>query len=296
MDDIAEDAAPSSAVGPNAAQARYWNSPATAPWVGLQKRLDALLALLSRAALNRAAPVPGEHVLDVGCGCGATVLDLARHVGNSGQVVGVDISEQMLARAQARVAADGLAHVSLTLGDAETNEFAAKNFDLVFSRLGVMFFSDPVAAFANLHRALKPSGRMVFVCCRTPAENRYITAAVQAALPLLPSGAVPVPAPDEPGMFSFADPDRVRRVLRDAGFRNVVFDPHNEGMRLGGPGDAADAAAFSLQFGPLTRVLDKTGPELSVAVLTAVTEAYRCLEGAEGLVLDGAFWIVTAHP
>jgi SAM-dependent methyltransferase len=296
MQGITKNAAPVPADVPGAAQASYWNSPATAPWVALQERLDALLAPLSRAALERAAPLPGEHALDVGCGCGATVLELARRVGPSGRVQGVDISAQMLERAKERAAAQGLTEIALTLADAAIHAFTPAGFDLVFSRLGVMFFGDPVAAFANLHRALKSSGRLVFLCCRSPAENRYITAAVQAARPLLPPGAMPIPGPEEPGMFSLADPDRVRRVLESAGFRDVALVPHDERMRLAGPGGAAEAAAFSLQFGPLTRVMDEGGPELSEAILAAVTEAYRGLEGPDGIVLDGAFWIVIARP
>lgn len=125
--------------------------------------------------------MPGEAALDVGCGCGATVLELTRRVGPSGRVHGVDISAQMLGRARERVAAGGFANVALTLADAAAHAFPPRGFDLVFSHLGVMFFGAPVSAFANLRHALKPSGRMVFVCCRTPAENRYITTAVQAA-------------------------------------------------------------------------------------------------------------------
>lgn len=287
---------PTPAVGPEAPQARYWNSPATAHWVTLQERLDALFAPLSRAAIDHARPLPGEHVLDVGCGCGATVLELARRVGLAGSVTGVDVSAHMLARAKERISAEGLSQVTLTLADAATQPFMPGSIDLVFSRLGIMFFSDPVAAFANLRRALKLSGRVVLACPRTPAENQYITAAVQAARPLLPPGALPTSAPDEPGMFSFADPGRVRRILEGAGFREVSLQPYDELMHLGGPGGAADAAAFSIQFGPLTRVRADAGPQLQQSILEAVTMAYRRLEGPQGIMLEGAFWIVTARP
>lgn len=284
--------------GPDARQLHYWNSPATAPWVTLQDRLDALFAPLSDATLRRAAPAAGEHALDVGCGCGATVLELARRVGASGRVQGVDISAPMLARAAERIAAAGLSQATVTLADAATHAFAPQTFDLVLSRLGVMFFGDPLAAFAHLRRALKPTGRMVFLCCRTPAENTYITTAVRVALPLLPAGAMPVPGPEEPGMFSLADPVRVRRILEGAGFRDIVLHAHDQRMRLTGPGPnaAAEAAAFSLQFGPLTRVLGEAAPARQQAVLAAVTEAYRHIEGPDGIMIDGAFWIVSANP
>jgi SAM-dependent methyltransferase len=280
----------------DARQVRYWNSPATAPWVTWQERLDEMFAPLTNAAMDLAKPAPGEQVLDVGCGCGATVLELARRVGIAGRVRGIDISAPMLARAENRVTAAEITGVTLTLADAATYAFEPASLDLVFSRVGVMFFGDPIGAFGNLRRALKPSGRMVFLCCRSAAENRYITTAVQAAQPLLPPGATPIPGPEEPGMFSLADPARVRRILGAAGFRDVDLQPLDQRMRLAGPGGAADGAAFSLQFGPLTRVLGEAGPALQQSILDAVTETYRRLEQPEGIMLDGAFWIVTAHP
>ena len=182
--------------------ARYWNGSATAPWVTLQDKLDALLGPPGLVALRQANPDAGENVLDVGCGCGATTLEFASRVGRSGRVLGVDISEQLLARARERVVEMGFSQVTLKLADAGTYPFELESFDHLYSRLGIMFFGTPVAAFANLRSALKPSGQMTFLCCRTPAENTYISTAVQAARPLLPSDAMPIPGPDEPGMFS----------------------------------------------------------------------------------------------
>lgn len=281
--------------GPDARMARYWNGSATAPWVTLQDRLDALLGPPGTAALSQAGPKGGEHVLDVGCGCGATTLEFARLVGKPGRVLGVDISERMLARARERVVENGLTQVGLALADAGTYSFEPETFDVIYSRLGIMFFGSPVAAFANLRSALKPSGRITFLCCRTPAENTYISTAVQAAKPLLPPDAVPIPAPGEPGMFSLADPSRVQDILERAGFRDVELRRHDERMRLAGPGKAIEAADFSLQFGPLTRVLDDAPPALKEAILSAVAEAYRLIEGPEGIVAQGAFWIVSAR-
>ena len=296
MTNVTSDNRSPSLDGPNARQAEFWNSPATAPWVTIQERLDAHFAPLARATLDVALPAAGEHVLDVGCGCGATVLELARHVGATGHVAGVDISAPMLDRARSRVEAAGLSHVTLTLADAATHSFEPAGFDLVFSRLGVMFFADPAAAFANLRAALKPTGRLVMACIRTQAENPQTVTAVQAARPLLPPGALPAAGPEEPGMFSLANPARVRRVLETAGFRDIVLTPHDEAMKLAGPGGAAEAAAFSVQFGPLPRALAEADVDVRRAVLEAVTETYRRLESPDGIVLGAAFWIVTARP
>jgi len=279
-----------------ARMARYWNSPATAPWVTLQDRLDGLLAPAGAAALRQANPEAGEHVLDVGCGCGATTLEIAGAVSNRGRVFGVDVSEQMLARARERIVEKQLAQAGLALADAGTYSFEPQAYDLIYSRLGIMFFADPIAAFANLRSALKPSGRMTFLCCRTPAENTYISTAVQAARPLLPPDAVPVPGPEEPGMFSLADPSRIQHILAHAGFREIELLRHDERMRLAGPGGVVEAAEFSLQFGPLTRVLSEMAPALREAVLSKVSDVYRQIEGPEGLVLQGAFWIASARP
>lgn len=274
---------------------RYWNSPAAMAWVTLQDRLDTMFREVSSAALDAAHPAAGERALDVGCGCGGTTLDLARRVTASGQVVGVDISTPMLERARQRATELGLQNVDLTLADAGTHPFSSASFDLVFSRVGVMFFAEPVAAFANLRRALRPSGRMVFLSCRSAAENRYITTAVEAALPLL-SDVAPGPLGANNSMFSLADATHTRALLQQAGFRDITLKPLDRKMLLGGPGAAADAAAFSMQFGPLTRVLTDATPALREGILQAVTESYKRFEGPEGIALDGAFWIVSARP
>ncbi len=275
---------------------RYWNSSATAPWVTLQDRLDALLGPAGDAAIREANPKSAEHVLDVGCGCGGSTLEFARLVGKLGHVTGVDISDQMLARARERVVEKGFAQVTLAVADAGSFAFEPAGFDHIYSRLGIMFFGAPVAAFDNLRSALKTSGRMTFLCCRTAAENTYISTAVQAARPLLPNDAVPIPGPDEPGMFSLANPSRVQDILGRAGFRQIELRRHDERMRLGGPGEAIEAANFSLQFGPLTRVLNDLKPAAREALISAVANAYRQIDGPEGIVLQGAFWIVTARP
>lgn len=275
--------------------ARYWNSPAAVAWVTLQDRLDAMFKEVSSIALDVASPASGARALDVGCGCGATTIDLARRVTAAGHVTGVDISAPMLERARERAAELGLANVALTLADAGAHPFPPASFDLVFSRVGVMFFAEPVAAFANLRRALRSTGRMVFLSCRSAVENRYITAAVEAAMPLLrdvPPGLLGVNNP----MFSLADAAHVQALLASAGFRDIVLQPLDRKMVLGGPGSATDAAAFSLQFGPLTRVLPEATPELRESMLQAVTESYRRHEGPTGIALDGAFWIVSARP
>ena len=286
------DATPEGATdgNPNLPQIDYWNSPATRAWVTLQARMDALFAPLTEVALSHAAAMPGESVLDIGCGCGATVLALAGRVGAAGRVLGVDISAPMLARAEARVAEAGMTQVELRLADVSAVDLGAAAFDLAFSRFGVMFFIDPVAAFTRLHGAMKPGGRLVFACFRPMAENAWVAVPQAAGRGLF--APPPPPGPDDPGQFAFADPARVRRILEAAGFHGLRFTPHDPAMRLGR--DAADAAALSTQIGAFSRALAHA-PEQLPALLAALVAAYAPHEGPQGVVLPGAIWLVSAR-
>jgi len=279
---------------PNAREVEYWNSAATLPWVTLQTRLDELFRPLTQVALDHAAPQPGERVIDIGCGCGATVLELARRVGPRGHVLGIDISEHMLARARQRIAEAACTQAELALADMSSFAFTPHDFDLAFSRFGVMFFSNPVAAFANLHSALKPSGRLVFACFRPLAENLWVLAPFTAVKHLLPPS--PPPGPEEPGQFAFADPDRVRRILGEAGFSAITFTKHDPIMVMAGPGaGAAEAAAFSSQIGPAARALIGAPESLKSAVRDGLAAAFSQYDGPNGVTLPGAIWIVSAR-
>jgi SAM-dependent methyltransferase len=278
---------------PNAQQVEYWNSAAAQTWVKLQTRLDQLFHPLTQVALEHTAPRPGDRVIDIGCGCGATVLELARRVGPGGHVLGVDLSGPMLDLARKRAAEAGFTQTTLVQTDMSTYGFAPQDFDLAFSRFGVMFFADPVAAFANLRGALQPSGRLVFVCFRPLAENAWIREPLAAAQHLLPPS--PLPGPEEPGQFAFADPERVRRILLEAGFRDIVFTKHDPVMQLAGPGGAMQAAELASQIGPIARALIDAPESLRTAVRDALVAAFRRHDGPDGIALPGANWIVAAR-
>jgi SAM-dependent methyltransferase len=277
---------------PNTQQVEYWNGVIAQTWVKLQTRLDQLNHPLTQVALERAAPQPGERAIDVGCGCGATVLELASRVGLNGHVLGVDLSGPMLGLARKRIADAGCTQAQLVQADMSTYGFAPHDFDLAFSRFGVMFFDDPVAAFANLHGALKPTGRLVFACFRSIAENPWVLEPLKAVQHLLPPS--PPPGPEEPGQFAFADPDRVRRILGAAGFRDIAFARYDPVMQLAGPGGAAQAADFSCQIGPIARALIGAPETLRNTVRDALTAAYRQYDGPDGINLSGGNWIVAA--
>jgi ubiquinone/menaquinone biosynthesis C-methylase UbiE len=278
---------------PNAREAQYWNSSASKPWAERYERIDKLFADLTQAALDLAAAQPGERVIDIGCGSGTTVLELARQVGPGGFVLGADISKQLVEKARERIAAANLRHAEVVLSDVSTHVFAPKSFDLAFSRFGVMFFPDPIAAFTNLRKAMKPGGRLAFAVFRTPKENPWSTGPAAAVRHLLPP-ATP-PGPEEPGMFSWADPARVHRILEGAGFQNVSLKPHDAVMRLAGPGGAAEAAEFAIRFGPMARAESTGSLKQPEAVQSALQAFFQSLDGPRGIALPRAAWLVGAR-
>jgi SAM-dependent methyltransferase len=284
--------------GPNFREIAYWNSEAVDNWTAQQERMDATLAPVAAAALARAAPVAGERVIDVGCGCGATLLALAAAVGPQGHVLGVDISRPMLDRARERAAASGLAQVSFVQADASLHAFPPAAADLVFSRFGVMFFRNPVDAFANLRRAARPGGqygggRLLFAAWRGLDENPYFNLSLRAALALVPPP--PRPAADEPGPFAFADPERVRGILEEAGWHDMALERCDLMLRAGPPGGAAEAAALAVRVGPASRALADAPQSVREEAQAAVEAVLARHDGPEGIMLPASVWLVSAR-
>jgi len=271
-------------------QREFWNSEATHRWVTEQARIDRLFADVTNAALAAAAPKPGEHVLDIGCGTGTTVLRLAEAVGPGGAVLGVDISEQQLALARRRIEAAGATQARVVLDDAATHAFPPARFDLVFTRFGVMFFADPVAAFSNIRRAVKPGGRLALAVFRPGPENPWATASVAAIRHLVTPPAPP--GPDEPGQFSWGDPARVNRILGGAGFRDVALVPFDPRIILGA--NAKEAAEFATFIGQGARLLQGLPDTTKAAAQSAFETFFRAYEGPEGVSLPGGLWLVSA--
>jgi SAM-dependent methyltransferase len=274
---------------------QYWNDSAGPIWVAQQEKLDAQIGPLGALARERAAIRAGERVLDVGCGCGSTTLELANAVGATGQVVAVDISRPMLELAQRRARAAGLDdRIAFRLEDAQVADFGAASADLVFSRFGVMFFADPVAAFANLRRALRPGGRLAFVCWQPRDKNPWMMAPVLAAAPHIQFPAPP--PPDAPGPFAFGDAARVRGILEAAGFAKVAHEAVNRPIKLAGD-SVDDALDLFLQIGPLGALLRevKPGEQQRARVIGAVREVIESFRTPRGLEAGAGAWIVTAQ-
>jgi len=279
------------ATGPNAEQIRYWNETAGPKWVDRGRMLDAQLAPLGRVVMDRGDVRPGTAVLDVGCGCGETSLELAARVGATGAVTGVDVSAPMLAAARARTA--GLPQVRFIEGDAQTHPFPPASHDLLFSRFGVMFFTEPATAFANLRTALRPGGRVAFVCWQPLPRNEWMRVPLLAAAQHLTLPAPP--APDAPGPFAFGDADRVRGILTRAGFDQVAFEPLETTLTIAGGGLLEQAVEFLLELGPTGALLRDADPALRPVVAGAVRDAIAPFARANGVQMSGAVWIVTAR-
>jgi SAM-dependent methyltransferase len=277
----------------NQDQAEHWNSGDEAGhWVTHQARYDTMLAPFTDIILDSAVLAAGDEVLDVGCGCGATTLAAARAVA-PGQAVGADLSVPMLAQARAEAERAGLPNTRFEQADVQVHAFDDATFDAVISRFGIMFFADPVAAFANLHRATRPGGRIAFVCWQPLTANEWL---------LVPGAAlaehVPLPdfgPPGAPGMFALADPEQPQRILAEAGWHNIAVASRHAPILVGGAGTLDDTIDF-LRTGSMGRtMLAGADPDTAARATASVREALAPYADHEGVRLDAAVWLVTAQ-
>jgi SAM-dependent methyltransferase len=256
-------------------------------WAEIREALERQLAPLGHRALAALAPRPGEHIVDIGSGGGETAMDLARAVAPNGTVVGIDLSAAVLGFA--RRAAEGCARVRFVQADAQVFPFEPASFDAAFSRFGVMFFADPIAAFINIRRSLKPDGRLAFVCWRALEENPLDNLPLTAA-----SAHLPLQQPHDreaPGPFAFAGRERVNGILEGAGFEQIEITACDEEV---GSGDIDTMLAVCSRVGALGKIL-RENPELRAAALPAVRTALAAHDGPHGVRLKAATWVVTAR-
>ncbi|WP_260610554.1 class I SAM-dependent methyltransferase [Streptomyces sp. WAC06614] len=273
----------------NTEQAQAWNGSEGAHWARHQDRWNAVNEGFDAPLLYAAAITAHHRTLDLGCGAGQTTR-LAALRAPHGHALGLDLSGPMLAQARARAAQEGLTNASFQQGDAQVHRFAAGAFDAAISRYGVMFFADPVAAFANIGRALRPGGRLAFVCPADAALNDWV-GAMASLRDLLPVGDFG--RTGSPGMFSLAAPDRLRDVLTAAGFTAVTVD-RAQAYGTWGHG-AADAAQFLLATGPGRYLMERADDTVRSRARHALTQHLRGHETADGTVrLLSTSWLVTA--
>ncbi len=281
------------AKGPNAQQIEYWNETSGARWVAMNDVLDAQLLPLGEAAIAHAAIALGECVLDIGCGCGQTSLQLAERVGAEGRVLGLDISAVMLERARERSLETGLSNLEFRNADAQTEQFSA-DFDVLFSRFGVMFFASPEAAFANLFRALRPGGRLACLTWQALSSNPWMQVPLAAAAKHLPPGAPP-PDPTAPGPFAFADSTRVETILAAAGFEHVSHYSLERELLIAGGRSLEETVSFLIQLGPAGAALRDADDELRARVVAEVRDSLEPYHDGSGVRMPAAAWIVSAR-
>ena len=270
----------------NREQSEYWNGEAGQRWVDFSERLDSMLFPFADLILEAANIKPNEHVLDVGCGAGALSLMAARQ---GRTVLGVDISEPLIQLACKRSKMSESA--AFTREDASQMVLDEKR-DIAISRFGVMFFNDPVSAFANIRAQLTPNGRLVFACWQSPAKNAWAKAPLEAAMPFFKTMPA-TPDPHAPGPFAFADSQYLRDVLTAAGWSSVELTDWTGDIRLSGD-DAEDAAAFMMEMGPLSKIIKEQ--ELDFAQLqSALIGKLQENANPDGTIdMQGSVWIVSA--
>jgi SAM-dependent methyltransferase len=270
----------------NAEQLRAWDGDEGAYWAAHAERFDRAVAAHHPRVLAAAAVGRAERVLDVGCGTGQTTRDAARAAA-TGSALGVDLSSKMLDHARRRAADEGVANARFEQADAQIHPFEDAAFDLAISRTGAMFFGDPVAAFTNIARAVRPGGRLVLMTWQPLHRNEWIREISGA---LAAGRELPAPPPSAPSPFSLSEPDRVRSILGDAGFRDVELESSTATMWFGT--DAEDAHAFVLGLlGWMLEGLDDVGRAQALDALRSTTAAH---ETGDGVLYDSAAWMVRA--
>jgi len=278
-------------VSDNDVEREFWDRRADA-WERRADSLNRFSDTYGIAAMDALAAQPGERLLDIGCGPGTTAIELAARVAPDGEVVGVDISETMVAAATRRAAKGKASNVRFVVADAQTQPLG-EGFDGVYSRFGVMFFADPAAAFTNVVRSLRPGGRLGCVVWGPLTDNPWMFVPTLAAGPML-SAELRIPGPDEPGPFSLAEPDRITTVLGQAGFSDVTVE-RLDGARLVTAASVHEDLRTLLEVGPLSEAYDAADESTREAAVAAVTAAIEPYRDGEGWRLPAAALLVAAR-
>ncbi|MBR0899325.1 class I SAM-dependent methyltransferase [Bradyrhizobium tropiciagri] len=269
-------------------QGKLWNGAAGRAWVETRDVLEGMFRPLEELLVQAVFDAAASRVLDIGCGTGATTFAAARTLGPQGHCTGIDISEPMIAAARARAEREGRP-ASFICADAQTYPFTPASFDMIISRLGVMFFADPGRAFANLRRAARPGAALRLIVWRGAAENPFMTTAEQAAKPLLPN--LPARRPDAPGQFGFADRTRVESILEDGGWDKIAIEPVDAALSF----PVSELTRYVSWLGPVGVMLQGMQEPLRTRVIETVCGAFdRYIHGNE-IRFTAACWMVAAR-
>jgi SAM-dependent methyltransferase len=274
-------------------QMGLWNGPAGRAWVETQELLDGMFKPLENLLVETVVAGSESRVLDVGCGTGATTLAVARRLGAKGQCLGIDISDPMIAAARSRAdrvrtEREGVP-ARFVRADAETHAFEPASFDMIVSRLGVMFFDDSVQAFANLRRAARDDAELRFIAWRSAAENPFMTTAERAAAPMMPN--LPARWPDAPGQFAFADRHRVHRILEQSGWAGIDIRPVELSCTL----PEKELVRYFTRLGPLGLILHEAEEQIRARIIETVRAAFAPYVCGAEVRFTAACWMVGAR-
>ena len=280
----------------NKSQIEFWNGDTGRNWVAYDALMEAMLKPIGETVLDVFQFLPHARALDIGCGCGHPTLSLATRIGPGGSVTGVDISAPMLSVARELTATNEHKGASINFleVDAQVHPFEPGNFEHVFSRFGVMFFEDPIAAFRNIHHALTASGTLAFCCWQSRTVNPFMTVPAQAALELLPDP--PEMPPRAPGPFAFAEPDYVDSILSQSGFSNIDITSLSHDLVFGAGLPLSEIVEHLVKIGPIAQMVREAPDALQQPVRERVATALTPFFTENGGInLEGNFWQVMAN-
>ena len=277
----------------NKNQREFWSGKGGDVWVERQSAMDTMLSPLGEAALNKLNFNENENVLDIGCGCGHTTLNIAKRIGPTGKVTGLDISEPMLKKAKESAEEMSLTNASFNCVDVQTDEIGEQLFSVAFSRFGVMFFEDSVVAFRNINKSLISGGSLSFVCWQSPAKNPWQSLFVQEVKKFID---LPSPPPRSPGPFAFMESEYVSSILKESEFQDIIIDGHEAEVNMFSGRSLSDSVKDYISINPVVSEMLKGSPEnQKTEIIKSAIEAFSPYYSEKGLVFPSATWLVTAR-
>ena len=276
----------------NNKQKQFWSGAGGDVWVNKQKEMDIMLNPLGTKAIDKLDLNQETKILDIGCGCGATTLEIAKKI-KDGTITGVDISEPMLKKASQNAAALELSNTSFQVLDVQVDKMPSNDFDIAFSRFGVMFFEDPFEAFSNISKSLKENGQLSFVCWQNPSLNPWQSLSIQVIKQFLD---LPAPPPKSPGPFAFEDKTYIQEILEQSNFNDIVIDDNQEDIVMFSGKSIQEACEDYLTINPVvTEMLKNSEEKLKEEILAALIDKFSDFHNGDGLLFPSATWIVTAR-
>ena len=277
----------------NKNQKDFWSGKGGDIWVERQNAMDTMLSPLGEAALNKLNFNEEENVLDIGCGCGHTTLNIAKRIGPSGNVTGLDISEPMLKRAKESAVEMSITNTSFKCVDVQIEDLGDQIYSAAFSRFGVMFFEDSIAAFKNINKSLISGGYLSFVCWQSPAVNPWQSLFIQEVKKFLD---LPSPPPRSPGPFAFMESEYVSSILEESKFQDITIEGHEAEVNMFSGRSLSDSVKDYISINPVVTQMLKESSENQIAeIVNSGIEAFSPYYSEKGLIFPSATWLVTAR-